>query len=400
MAHDVFICHSSEDKTIANAACAKLEGASIRCWIAPRDPIPGIPYGRQIVEAITAARVVLLIFSGHANRSEHVLRELEIASDTGKIIVPLRVEEITPSGDLRYYITRVHWLDAMTPPIEQRLDELTSLMRRLLDIPAVEPVAASDGLRRDVPPSPEKASQIVVKRMPYVRLIAIGLLVGVIAALGVTFAVRGGRSTSSRTVAGPAQPKTPEPGRASVRRAPASGPRAQKANSVPTPSRAVPPPTTPPPTARPAPVQSPNPVVTSAPASVPATTPHRPGPESTAAAPSAKGSSVQALGQELAESSTVSIQDAQGAFSAEMIVHGCEFSYTTSGELFASHNAPPGSATGNFGQVTGISTARLDDYPYLEYYTFGSHIRFFYRRATDIARIRGLFSALSQKCVG
>lgn len=147
MAHDVFICYSSEDKTIANAACAKLESAGIRCWIAPRDPIAGIPYGRQLVDAITAARIVLLIFSGNANRSEHVLRELEVASDSSKIIVPFRIENVVPSDDLRYYITRVHWLDAMSPPMESRLNELVALMRRLLDLPAtpaitVAPVAA------------------------------------------------------------------------------------------------------------------------------------------------------------------------------------------------------------------------------------------------------------------
>ncbi|HET9392674.1 MAG TPA: TIR domain-containing protein [Candidatus Rubrimentiphilum sp.] len=147
MAHDVFVCYSSEDKTIANAACAKLESAGIRCWIAPRDPIPGIPYGRQLVDAIGAARVVLLIFSGNANRSEHVLRELEVASDGGKIIVPFRIENVVPSGDLKYYITRVHWLDAMSPPMETRLNELVAMMQRLLDLPVVAPPASAPAVQ-------------------------------------------------------------------------------------------------------------------------------------------------------------------------------------------------------------------------------------------------------------
>ncbi len=148
MAHDVFVCYSSEDKTIANAACAKLESAGIRCWMAPRDPIAGIPYGRQLVDAITAARIVLLIFSGNANRSEHVLRELEVASDSGKIIVPFRIENVVPSGDLRYYITRVHWLDAMSPPMESRLNELVALMQRLMDLPVTPVAPAASGISK------------------------------------------------------------------------------------------------------------------------------------------------------------------------------------------------------------------------------------------------------------
>jgi len=157
VAHDVFICHSSEDKTLANAACAKLEAAGIRCWIAPRDPLPGIPYGRQLVSAIETSGIILLIFSGHANRSEHILRELELASDRGKIVVPYRIEDVKPTGDLEYYIRNVHWLDAMTEPVETRLDELVGLVGKVLatvpghttpsapaPLPAAAPVAARE----------------------------------------------------------------------------------------------------------------------------------------------------------------------------------------------------------------------------------------------------------------
>ncbi|HLY01323.1 MAG TPA: TIR domain-containing protein [Candidatus Cybelea sp.] len=163
MAHDVFVCYSSEDKTTADAACAKLESTGVRCWIAPRDPTPGIPYTGQIIKAITDAQIVLLIFSGHASRSEHVLRELEIASDSGKIIVPFRIEDIVPSGDLRYYITRVHWLDAMTPPMAKRLEELAALMRKLLEVPQV--AAATDVGEAAVPASPKRL-------VPYVLIFA------------------------------------------------------------------------------------------------------------------------------------------------------------------------------------------------------------------------------------
>ncbi len=40
---DVFISYSSDDKLIADAICAELESRRIRCWIAPRDALPGIP---------------------------------------------------------------------------------------------------------------------------------------------------------------------------------------------------------------------------------------------------------------------------------------------------------------------------------------------------------------------
>jgi predicted ATPase len=154
MAHDVFICHASQDKTVADAACAALERADIACWIAPRDPLPGIPYGRQIIDAIENARVVLLIFSDHANSSEHVSRELEVAANAKKTIVPFRIEAVMPSGDLQYYITRVHWLDALAPPMETRLSELVAVVQQLLEGGAATPVT------RATPAAPHAQSAV------------------------------------------------------------------------------------------------------------------------------------------------------------------------------------------------------------------------------------------------
>lgn len=74
MAHDVFISYSSKDKPTAEAACAVLEQNGIRCWIAPRDITPGINWGGSIIDAINHARVMVLVFSGHANQSPQVER--------------------------------------------------------------------------------------------------------------------------------------------------------------------------------------------------------------------------------------------------------------------------------------------------------------------------------------
>ena len=83
MAHDVFISHSSKDKTVADATCAYLEGQGVRCWVAPRDIRPGANWGASIVEAIRGARVMILIFSSHANASPQIKREVERAVHFG-----------------------------------------------------------------------------------------------------------------------------------------------------------------------------------------------------------------------------------------------------------------------------------------------------------------------------
>lgn len=132
MAHDVFICYSTLDKTVADAVCATLEGRKIRCWIAPRDVPPGRPWAGALMDAIGQSRVFVLVFSDGANRSEQVLREVTEAINQRIPIIPFRIEAVDPAQDLGYYLKPIHWLDAVTPPLEKHLDELASRVQTWL----------------------------------------------------------------------------------------------------------------------------------------------------------------------------------------------------------------------------------------------------------------------------
>jgi TIR domain len=132
MSFDVFIRYSTRDSTVAKAACAALEVGKIRCWIAPRDILPGAPWGASIVRAIDRCRVMVLIFSANANDSRQVHREVNRAFSKCVAVVPLRIENVEPGDELAYYLDTVHWLDALTPPLERRLEQLTAAVRALL----------------------------------------------------------------------------------------------------------------------------------------------------------------------------------------------------------------------------------------------------------------------------
>ena len=134
MSVDVFISYSHQDKSIADAACATLEASEIRCWIAPRDVAPGAEWAGSIVEAIDGCRVLVLIFSAHANQSKQILREVQHAFEREVPVVPFRVENITPERSLAYYMESVHWLDALEPPLEDHLKRLTASVSRFLQV--------------------------------------------------------------------------------------------------------------------------------------------------------------------------------------------------------------------------------------------------------------------------
>ncbi|MCX7311520.1 MAG: TIR domain-containing protein [Alphaproteobacteria bacterium] len=100
--------------------------------MAPRDISPSADWAASIVDAIENCRVMVLIFSGHTNRSRQVSREVQQAFDGEKPVIPFRIENVSPEKSLRYYMGSVHWLDALTPPIEQHLQRLASAVRALL----------------------------------------------------------------------------------------------------------------------------------------------------------------------------------------------------------------------------------------------------------------------------
>jgi hypothetical protein len=145
MDFDDFISHSVKDKPTADAACAVLERSGIRCWIAPRDIRAGGEYAAAIIDAIGRCRVMVLIFSSSSNDSVQIRREIERAVSKGVPIVPVRIEEVVPTKSMEYFLGSIHWLDALTPPIEQHLQRLAETVKAILNVDvAAHPGSVAD----------------------------------------------------------------------------------------------------------------------------------------------------------------------------------------------------------------------------------------------------------------
>ena len=133
MAHDVFVSHSAKDKAVAAQVVAHLEDAGIRCWVAPRDVQPGRSFAGEITRAIQESKIMVLIFSTHSNNSEQVLREVQLAVSSHLHIIQFRIEDVLLNDDLKYFLSTPHWLDALTPPLENHLRRLETSIKTLLD---------------------------------------------------------------------------------------------------------------------------------------------------------------------------------------------------------------------------------------------------------------------------
>jgi len=131
---DLFISHSSADAETAKVLVRDFEKRGLSCWLATRDVPIGSSYQIEIVQAIENSRAMLLLFSEAANKSEHVLRELELAAQSKKPIYPLRIDPAEPSGGLKYLLTNKQWVERKA--LGNRLvDTIEQLIRTNTDHP-------------------------------------------------------------------------------------------------------------------------------------------------------------------------------------------------------------------------------------------------------------------------
>jgi len=139
----VFISHSSQDRGVATKLCEALERRGLGCWLASRDIGPGDNFQEAIVKAIRSVRVMVLVFTGNANHSDEIKKEIALASQNRLVVVPLRVEDVLPSDAFLYELSTRQWIDAF--------DDWERAIARLAE--QIGAVAAEEAARAAPPPA-------------------------------------------------------------------------------------------------------------------------------------------------------------------------------------------------------------------------------------------------------
>lgn len=110
----MFISHSSKDYDVASKICETLERNGTKCFIAPRDIRLGHEYAQELIDGIDNSFAMLLIMSANANSSPHVLREVERAVSKSIPILVYKIEEVSLSKSMEYFLMTHQWTSAET----------------------------------------------------------------------------------------------------------------------------------------------------------------------------------------------------------------------------------------------------------------------------------------------
>jgi TIR domain len=146
MAHEVFISYSQPDRDCAFELVTRLEGQGINCWIAPRDIAPSADWAAEIMDAISSARAMILVFSANSNQSPQVRREVERAVHKQLSVLPFRIEDVPPSKSLEFFLSAQHWMDAFPPPREPHYARLCAYLKTFIAEPALTAEPARQAL--------------------------------------------------------------------------------------------------------------------------------------------------------------------------------------------------------------------------------------------------------------
>ena len=107
----VFVSFCSADKDCVKDLVDRIVRNGFDCWCSLHDVPPGDDYAVLIPKAIKESRLLLLVASKAAYASKDCEKEVKLANDNGKLIVPYRIEDVKPGGAMEYHLASVQHVD-------------------------------------------------------------------------------------------------------------------------------------------------------------------------------------------------------------------------------------------------------------------------------------------------
>lgn len=121
----VFVSFSSADTVLAQGMVRQIEATGARTFFAPRDIAGGENFANRIVQGIGESDTVLFLLSRAAIESPHVRREVALAIDERRRLLPVALPGIEFPQDFPTEWT--YWLSAVQVHRFRSVDELTAL---------------------------------------------------------------------------------------------------------------------------------------------------------------------------------------------------------------------------------------------------------------------------------
>jgi adenylate cyclase len=140
---DIFISYSSKDREKAEQLTELLASAGLSVWIDKSALEVSSSWSAEIVDAITSCSAFIVLLSPSSIESHNVIKEVSLASEKRKKILPLDLEPITLPRELEYQLAGIH-RTSMTN-IDSIIRALGKLGLEATQAPTLKLVKETDG---------------------------------------------------------------------------------------------------------------------------------------------------------------------------------------------------------------------------------------------------------------
>ena len=124
MSSDVFVSYSSQDHAQVSKIIQRLRKAGVSVWMDEGGIDAATLWSEAIVEAINDCKVLIMMVSKHSTDSANVVKEVMLASESSKTILPVYLEPADIPTRLKYQLTGIQHSEAHSLTPDELLDEL------------------------------------------------------------------------------------------------------------------------------------------------------------------------------------------------------------------------------------------------------------------------------------
>jgi len=216
MSPDIFISYSRENQQQVVTLVEYLRGQGLNVWMDETDIHGATLWTKEIVEAIRACSLFILAISRHSTGSKNVVKELALASEREKIILPIYLEQCDIPETMEYQLAGIQNIALHTLDKAKAYEFVHQTIRRLGVGQASEEGQALG--QAATAPSQGHGSPVAGHMLPPKAKGSAGMWVGIAAAVVLVAVVGGWIALKGGSGSPPSSPpSTPRPANGEAR---------------------------------------------------------------------------------------------------------------------------------------------------------------------------------------
>lgn len=131
--YDIFISYSRKDTDLITPILDALKDKGYTLWLDTEGKYHSEKFRGKIVKAIKESSCVVFFSSKNSNESEWVRREINVADEENKTIIPFILDDTGYDDEIRLTLTGIERIDTTEISMKRGIDELCDTISRIID---------------------------------------------------------------------------------------------------------------------------------------------------------------------------------------------------------------------------------------------------------------------------